>query len=828
VSLGNTQVLSDLRIIEIGRDVSTAYAARFFAIYGAEVIVIEPPEGHSIRWQPPWPENIPDPEKSLLFAYLGGGKKSVVIDFDSESDLDILRNLLLSSHGVLDSYPPGYLASYGLDLNDMCDKKKDLSVAQISPYGQFGPQAKWKASSITAAASGGQMYLAGDIDKPPLFTVGHQAYYQSGVQGFGALLAGIYSSKSTGIGEIFDLSIQEIQAATLEGGGPAAMWYGGEQTRSSNNPRALWGIYECLDGWIGVASMPRQTKSVLDAMGHSGMKDDPIFNTGGWNQESDDLLKILVPEFTATRTAKEIFEIADRHRAPFGMIPTPKELIEWPNHAVTGFWNEVNHPVLGTHLYPSGPIVFDGDKGDFEPAPTIGQHSDEIVGTLSKFEGSNETLPLEVGNLPMPLFGVRVIDMTQVWSGPYGCRFLADMGADVVKIEGPTFPDPVRTAGGARKNPDIDLAPYFNEYNRGKKGLSLDIKKPEGMKVLKELVATADVFVENWSSGVAERNGLSYDDLKAMKPDLVYISMPGFGHQGPDSSRVGFGPTIEQMGGLVALQGYEGGPPHKSGISYGDPIAGSTCAASVIASLVNREKTGEGMYCVIPQRDGVTGLVGEYFVAESLGIELPIRTGSRHLKSAPHNVYETLPDKEGRPVMGITARTPNPEILDYAFDRWVTIDCQNDAEWKSIVGIVGDDRLKDEKFQIAVNRRKYIEDIDEVISEWAKNQDAEEISKIFQNAGVCAAPVMSPALLMNDAHMLERESFITVTHDIAGKHLVSRPSWRAKRRTELPTKSGPCFGADSDDVLNELGYSQKDVEDLYEKGVTSRSLLGGR
>ena len=828
MSLGNTQVLSNLRIIEIGRDVSTAYAARFFAIYGAEVIVIEPPEGHSIRWQPPWPEDIPDPEKSLLFAYLGGGKKSVVIDFDSESDLDTLRNLISSSDGVLDSYPPGYLASYGLDLNEMCDLKKDLSVAQISPYGQFGPQAKWKASSITAAASGGQMYLAGDIDKPPLFTVGHQAYYQSGVQGFGALLAGIYSSKSTGIGEIFDLSIQEIQAATLEGGGPSAMWYGGEQTRSSNNPRALWGIYECLDGWIGVASMPRQTKSVLDAMGHSGMKDDPIFNTGGWNQESDDLLRILVPEFTATRTAKEIFEIADQHRAPFGMIPTPKELIEWPNHEITEFWNEVNHPVLGTHLYPSGPIGFDGDKGNFEPAPTIGQHSNEIIGMLSKLTGEKESLPLEAENLPMPLSSVRVIDMTQVWSGPYGCRFLADMGADVVKVEGPTFPDPVRTAGGARKNPDIDLAPYFNEYNRGKKGLSLDIKKPEGIKILKELVVTADVFVENWSSGVAERNGLSYDDLKAIKPDLVYISMPGFGHQGPDSSRVGFGPTIEQMGGLVALQGYEGGPPHKSGISYGDPIAGSTCAAAVIASLVNREKTGEGMYCVIPQRDGVTGLVGEYFVAESLGIELPTRTGSRHLKSAPHNVYETLPDKEGRPVMGITARTPNPEILDYAFDRWITIDCQNDAEWESIVEIVDDDRLKNEKYQIAANRRKYVEGIDEVISEWAKNQDAEEISKVFQNAGVCAAPVMSPALLMNDTHMLERESFVKVTHDIAGEHLVSRPSWRAKRRTELPTKSGPCFGADSDEIFTELGYSKEDIKGLYEKGVTSRSLLGGR
>ena len=303
------------------------------------------------------------------------------------------------------------------------------------------------------------------------------------------------------------------------------------------------------------------------------------------------------------------------------------------------------------------------------------------------------------------------------------------------------------------------------------------------MKVLKKLVETADVFVENWSSGVAERNGLSYEELKAIKPDLVYISMPGFGQQGPDSSRVGFGPTIEQMGGLVALQGYEGGPPHKSGISYGDPIAGSTCAASVIASLVHREKTGEGMYCVIPQRDGVTGLVGEYFVAESLGIELPVRTSPRHLKSAPHNVYETLPDKEGRPIMGLLARSPNPEIVDYAFDRWVAIDCQTDEEWERIVEIIGEERLGDEKFQAAANRRQYVEEIDEVISAWAKNQDAEEISRTFQNAGICAAPVMSPALLMNDAHMLERESFIKVAHDVAGEHLVSRPSWRAKRRT---------------------------------------------
>ena len=178
--------------------------------------------------------------------------------------------------------------------------------------------------------------------------------------------------------------------------------------------------------------------------------------------------------------------------------------------------------------------------------------------------------------------------------------------------------------------------------------------------------------------------------------------------------------------------------------------------------------------------------------------------------------------------MGLLARSPNPEIVDYAFDRWITIDCQTDEDWKKIVEIIADERLGDEKFLEAANRRKYVTEIDEVISEWAKNQNAEEISRALQGAGVCAAPVMSPALLMKDEHMLQRESFIKVAHDVAGEHLVSRPSWRAKRRTELPSKSGPCFGADSDEILGELGYSKKDVEDLYEKGVTSRSLLGGR
>ena len=244
--------------------------------------------------------------------------------------------------------------------------------------------------------------------------------------------------------------------------------------------------------------------------------------------------------------------------------------------------------------------------------------------------------------------------MTQVWSGPYGARFLADMGAEVIKIEGPKFPDPVRTGISGGALPTINLSPYYNEYNRGKKSLTIDFKTPEGHEALLRLLKTADVFLENWSSGVADRNGIGYEKIKKFNPSIIYLSMPGFGHIGPDSSRIGYGPTIEQMGGIVALQGYENGPPHKSGISYGDPIAGSTCASAVTCGLINRKKTGEGTYIVIPQRDGVTGLIAEYVISEYLEQPMEYRVGFKHPTSIPHNVYATIPDEIPRPIYSLS------------------------------------------------------------------------------------------------------------------------------------------------------------------------------
>lgn len=812
------QVLSGIRIVELGTDVAAAFAARLCAIYGADVITVEPPGGHPIRRLPPWPNDSEDPDQSILFAHLGIGKRSVCLDVNDAGDVGRLKELILSADGVFESYAPGQLRNLGIDLDELMEAKPGLTVTHIAPFGQHGPRANWSASTLTAAASGGQLYLTGDRDKPPLLTAGHQAYCQAGLHAFGATLSSVYAAKTTGVGDSVDISVQEVQAATLEGAGPASLWYGGDQVRAGNNPRALWGIYECADGWIGVASMPRQTGSVLDAIGLSDMKDDPLFTGGGWNPEANELLSDMIPGFTTEHTAAEIFAIADEHRAPFAVIPTPAELLAWPHHKETDFWKEVDHPELGPHPVPSGPIAFDGDRGRFVPAPTIGQHTAEVLAELSE-AGPQTSSDASGQALELPLAGLRVIDTTQVWSGPYGARFLADMGAEVIKIEGPTFPDPIRTAGGNRTTPEINLSAYFNEYNRGKKSLTLDIKQPEGLEALKKLVATSDVFVENWSSGVADGNGLGYDDLREINPRIIYISMPGFGHVGSDASRVGFGPTIEQMGGLVALQGYQDGPPHKSGISYGDPIAGAACAGAVTAALISRERTGVGSYCMIPQRDGVTGLVGEYFIAEALGVPMPVRYGMANPKSAPHNVYPTIPDAEPRPILGLDQKP-----VSTADDRWIAIDCRSDAEWDRLVELIGDPRLGGEEYRMLASRQQSLDLTDSVIGEWTSGQDADVLAARLQEAGVTACPVMSPLHLTKDAHLRERNNYIEVAHGVAGAHLTTRPTWRLTRRPFLPKRSGPVFGADSHDILSGLGYTGDEIGTMTELGVTGSEL----
>ncbi len=810
-----TLPLAGIKVVDLSDGVAGAYGTRMLGAWGANVIKVEPSAGDPTRHRGPRAGN--DPDESVLFAYLNAGKRSAIFDSSDPADIAQLRALVLASDLIVESAPPGWWAGRGLDLAALRGERPALVVCSVTPFGQDGPRAHWRSTPLTELASGGQMSLCGDEEMPPLKTAGYQAQYQGGLHVFSACATALLAAKRTGAGEAIDLSLQEVQAACLEAAGPVAMVRGSDATRTGNQLRALWGIYPTADGHIGVAAMARQHGSVYRCIGQPDLAEDPAFSNLLLNPEMNSVVEALMSEWTAQRSSSEIFAEAGRHRAPFSLVATPADLLASPGLKEAGFWHEVDHPRLGRHVVPGMPFTLDGEAPSMERAPLLGEHTAQVRDSL------HEPTPADAVAAPLPLLdGILVLDLTQVWAGPYATRFLADMGADVIHIEGPAFADAVRGVGRADDDRGYDKSTYFNEYNRNKRGLVLDLHDPRGIETFKKLVPTADVVIENWSVGVSDRLGIGYEALRALNPRIVFAQMPAYGNSGPEADRVGFGPAIEQMGGLVSLQGYEGGPPHRSGISYGDPNAGVLAAGAVALALFQRERTGEGSHVVVRQRDNIIGMIGEYIVAAALGIEVPIRTGNRDPEMAPHGVYRCR-DDSGR-VQSDVVGNPIREIND----TWVAIAVEDDTSWVALVEVIGDPALRDPAFTTFDGRRTAHDAIDAAIERWTCQREPFEAAEALQAAGVSAMPVLSPLMVVRDEHLNARETFTTYDHPHAGVCGAMRPAWRLADRPFGGLRPAPCFGEHNREVLMELGgLSEGEVAALERDGVIATEPRAG-
>jgi crotonobetainyl-CoA:carnitine CoA-transferase CaiB-like acyl-CoA transferase len=389
-----------------------------------------------------------------------------------------------------------------------------------------------------------------------------------------------------------------------------------------------------------------------------------------------------------------------------------------------------------------------------------------------------------------------------VWAGPYGTRLLADMGADVIKVEAVTNPDLVRgiRAASDEERP-WDRSPYFNEYNRGKRGITLDLSHPEGRRALLELVRVSDALIENYRADVLDNLGLGVEVLRAVRPDLVIVSMPGFAKQGSEREMVGYGPTIEQMGGLVELTGYEGGPAQKTGISYGDPVAGIAAAGALVSALLRRQRTGEGAVVEVSQRDNMIGLIGEAVLDLQVTGRVWPRRGNRHAWMAPHGCYPCRPlaEAEARPVgmFGAGAST--------ATDRWVTIAVATDRQWRELCAGIGRPELAaDPRFATAPARHAYQDEIDPILAAWAAERTDDEAAAALQARGVPAFAVRTPLTLTADTHLAVRGFYREVTHPVAGPHRVAGPLWNLSEPAVELRGAAPSFGQDNDAVLGGL------------------------
>ena len=809
--MANT-ALEGIRVVDLSDDIAGAYATRWLGALGASVVKVEPPEGDPTRRRGPRRDESGD--TSALFAYLNNNKRSVVLDVpvgsDGDGDRAKLIGLIEKADVIVETGAPGSWPARGIDFDGIREAHPHQVVCSITPFGQDGPRAGWRMTALTAAAAGGQLMLCGDPDREPLKTAGHQAATQAALHAFSSIVTALFAAKRDGAGDHLDISMQEAQAASLEAAGPNSMVRGIDTERAGNQARAVWGIYPCADGFVGVAAMNRQTGSVYKCIEHPELLDYPEFLDLMSNPETNAVASALINEWTMGHTAQEVFDISHGHRAPFSLIATPRQLLEWEPLLKRGFWKTIEHPVLGRHEVPDLPFSLDGERSEFERAPLLGEHTEEV---LREIEATPPPPPTPVTERRRPLEGMTVLDLTQVWAGPYAARFLADMGADVIHIEGPSFPDAVRGVGRGPDPRQFNKTPYFNDYNRNKRGLAMDLHRPEGIEAFRELAKTADVVIENWSVGVSERLGVGYADLKALNPRIVLVQMPGFAQDPPESERVGFGPTIEQMGGLVSLQGYEGEGPHKSGISYGDPTAGIAASGAVALALFQRETTGEGAHVVIYQRDNIINMVGEYMVAESAGIEYPVRIGNRDPEMAPHSVYRTR-DDSGR-WAGDVLGNPTEEY----HDTWLAIAVDSDEAWQALCRTLADERLGKPEYATTAGRLAHESEIDAVLADSLRERDPAEVAATLQTAGVSACEVMSALMLVRDEHLAQRGYYQSVTHPEAGEHITTHPVWRFADRPQPPLRPAPCFGEHNRVILGAIGYDDARLDALEAEGV---------
>lgn len=384
-----------------------------------------------------------------------------------------------------------------------------------------------------------------------------------------------------------------------------------------------------------------------------------------------------------------------------------------------------------------------------------------------------------------PLEGIRVVDFCWVWAGPTCTGLLASLGAEVIKIETWSRMDSSRTTvrkyGQEPSSPNQSIA--YNTLNPGKLAITLNARHPRGRELVRDIVKVSDVVTSNFAAGVMDRMGLGYEVLREWRPDIIMLSMSGFGATGPIRGYHGYQPTFEALSGLSDISGYPGGMPIRSGAgAHIDIVNGMAAASAAVMALNYRLETGEGQHIDLSEWEVPCSLLGEAFVGFSMNHRNPTRQGNRDDIMAPHNCY---------PCQGQ--------------DKWVSIAIATEEEWQAFCRAMGNPEwTKRKEFSDAFSRWKNQGEMDKLIGEWTKRYTHYEVMDILQKVGVAAMPSFNQAELLADPHTRERDCWTELEHPEAGKVFIFSTPWKLSATPAGITKHAPLLGEHNEQVFLEL------------------------
>ena len=724
-----SHALNGIRVVEVCNR-SAALAGRVLADLGAEVIMVEPPLGGAIRHEAPFLWDQPGAERGFAHLYMNINKRSVVLDLDDVGQQQRFRDLLATTDVLLESLPPGWLEERNLGHTSLLQFNPGLIQCSVTPFGLHTPWRNRRANDLVAGAAGGLIQVSGSPEGIPMQGGSHPSYTMAGLAAASAITIALhqrdFADDDRNHGGIhIDLSMQEATALAVMQTACPTQW----SWRKHIPVRpGLSAAMACRDGkYVSLLVRPDRFNGFLtwaDKVGiNHGMGPDDWHYARLDSPRRNNPVSETTLALAAALTRDEF--VAGALDADIICLPVLDfpDLEKEEQYRLNDQFLGLDHEILGEQLgLVRSPVDAMADGVSFRRAPLLGEDQlllEALPATVTKPARQNAQ-----ADPAQALKGLRVVDFGWVLAAPIGTRTLASFGAEVIRVESASRPDSMRSQVGPDGKPHPDLGGLFNSVNAGKKSLSVDRTKPSGLALVKELIATADVVVNNFRPGALERMGLGYVVLQALKPDIILLNLPGAHRVGPWAQCPSMGNILMAASGFNMLTGFPGERPRGIGVAYPDFTSPHLLVSTLLAAVRQRNKHGGGQQLHLTQLSGVLSLLGCEWMQYKASGKQPSRNANRSPNYCPHGVYPAL-------------RETDPDM-----DAWVAIAVAGDAEWAALCVIMDQEHLtQDPRFATHEARKQNEDELDVIVRTWTTTRDKWQLADALQKIGIAAAPV---------------------------------------------------------------------------------------
>ncbi len=732
-------MLYGTRVLDRTTQIAGPYCTKVLADAGADVVKVEPEGGDALRrWR-----------SGSLFQFLNLSKRSARSG-ESEANADII---------VVDE---------PVDLDALWNVNPALVVVTLTPYGCDGPWVGRACTEFTLQAWAGATGSRGYPDGPPTAVGGRLGEWVAGTYAAVGAIAALRLARRTGKGSHVDVALLDSIAVTMAmmpsifasmSGWHPLVW----STRSIEVPS----IEPTADGYaVFTTNSAQQFSDFCVMIGQPDLEEkEPDISRPGVRFARRAQFNALVHEYTTKRTTQEVLDDAAMFRIPAGPTLNGATVSSFPQFVERGVFEQHDG-----FIAPRVPYRISGVE---RPTP-------------SATEWTARTTAAPTATARRPLDDLRVVDCTAWWAGPAAGHALACLGADVIKVESITRPDLVRYAGV--KPPTFDQwwewGPMFHGANGGKRGITLDLTRPEGIDVFERLLGTADLLIENYTPRVMEQFGLGWERVHEINPQLVMVRMPAFGLDGPWRDHTGFAQTMESVTGMAWVTGFpDGAPVLVRGAC--DPLAGMHAVVATLLAIEEHNRRGEGCMVEATMVEAALNAAAEQVIEWSATGAVLTREGNRGHGASPQGVYQCDGD-----------------------DRWLAISIETDEQWAALCSITGS----------ALDRLAH-DEVDAELAAFARTRDADQIAERLVAVGVPAGVVIAPRDVVHNPQLRHRGLFEMEHHAISGDNellslpflLDGQPTWTGR--------PSPSLGQHNTEVLTELGLTVDEIAALEANGI---------